>query len=157
MGTAIVVTSGKGGTGKTSSVGALASCLAIAGYRTLCLDCDIGLRNLDLTLGLSSLAVTNFAEVANGNISLEDAVCKHPNIENLYLLSAPYSLPEDGLSFEQMHEMMEHIKQAYDFCLIDSPAGIGSGFRMAACCADMALVVATPDLSSMRGAQHVVA
>ena len=155
MGTSIVVASGKGGTGKTSSVGAIASFLAAAGYKTLCLDCDIGLRNLDLTLGLSDISFTDFGDVLSGSMPLEVAAVEHPDIENLYLLSAPSALPEGGITYPQMAAFMEQIRNSFDYCLIDSPAGIGSGFRLAASCADSAIVVVTGDISSCRGGQRV--
>ena len=89
MGNAIVFTSGKGGTGKTTAVGAIGSCLAALGHPTLCIDCDVGLKNLDLTLGLTEIAGHDFSEVLDGTISLDDAVIEHPLIKNLFFLTAP--------------------------------------------------------------------
>lgn len=156
MGTAIVVASGKGGTGKTTSVGALASCLACMDYRTLCLDCDVGLKNLDLTLGLTDMAFTDFGDIFFGDMKLEKAIIAHPDIENLYFLSAPVSVPDFGVCMEKMPALMAEIRDKFDFCLIDSPAGIGRGFSLAAECADRAIVVVTGDASSFRSGQRVV-
>ncbi|MGE4484899.1 MAG: septum site-determining protein MinD [Oscillospiraceae bacterium] len=157
MGTAIVITSGKGGTGKTTSVGAIASCLAVLGHRTLCIDCDVGLKNLDLVLGLTDVSSTNFCDVIDGSVSLDDAVCAHPQIENLFFLSAPITRKPEDISAEAMKSLVLQAKDVYDYCLIDSPAGLGAGFRLAVSGADMAIVVATGDAASLRDGQRVVA
>ena len=96
MSTVIAVTSGKGGTGKTSLVGAVGSCLAALGHPTLCIDMDVGLRNLDLSLGLSDRALMDFTDVLQGRCSLRQAVVEHPTVKGLYLLTAPYALPQGG-------------------------------------------------------------
>ena len=98
MATVIAVTSGKGGTGKTSLVGAVSSCLAALGHPTLCIDMDVGLRNLDLSLGLSDRALMDFTDVVQGRCPLEKAVVEHPQIQGLFLLTAPFSLPQDRKS-----------------------------------------------------------
>lgn len=156
MGKAIVITSGKGGTGKTTAVSALSCCLASKGYRTLCLDADIGLKNLDICLGLSDLAVMDFFDILDGRATLEKAVIAHPRINNLFFLTAPVAIPPDSIKRDDMISLIKRLKSEYDFLLIDSPAGIGSGFDLSVCGADSALVIATTDISSYRDAARVV-
>ena len=148
MSTAIVITSGKGGTGKTSITGGVASCLAALGHRVLCIDMDIGLRNLDLTLGLSDRALMDFTDVR--------AAVPHPVIQGLFLLTAPVTLPEAPLSEAAMKELIHRAREGYDYILMDSPAGLGEGFRLACCAADRAVVVSTTDASALRDAQRTV-
>lgn len=156
MSTAIVITSGKGGTGKTSITGGVASCLAALGHRVLCIDMDIGLRNLDLTLGLSDRALMDFTDVLCGRCTLERAAVPHPVIQGLFLLTAPVTLPEAPLSEAAMKELIHRAREGYDYILMDSPAGLGEGFRLACCAADRAVVVSTTDASALRDAQHTV-
>lgn len=156
MGTAIVVASGKGGTGKTSFTGGVASCLAALGHKTLCLDADAGLRNLDITLGMTDRAVMDFSDVAAGRCPLEKAAAPHPVIKGLYLLTAPVRLRTSDCTPEQMARLLSEIKENFDFCLLDAPAGLGSGFRLAATHADQAIVVTVSDASSLRDAQRTV-
>ena len=157
MGKVIVVASGKGGTGKTTTVGAISSCLAALGHKTLCIDCDVGLRNLDIIIGMSEYTVTDFGDVLQGLVSLQDACPEHPKINNLHFIPAPAFRGPEELDPGAMAALIEQIKEQYDFCLIDSPAGIGPGFRLAATGADMAIVVAVSDLSSLRDGQRVTA
>ena len=131
MSTAIVITSGKGGTGKTSITGGVASCLAALGHRVLCIDMDIGLRNLDLTLGLSDRALMDFTDVLCGRCTLERAAVPHPVIQGLFLLTAPVTLPEAPLSEAAMKELIHRAREGYDYILMDSPAGLGEGFGTA--------------------------
>jgi septum site-determining protein MinD len=155
MGKVIVVASGKGGTGKTTSVGAISSCLAALGHKTLCLDCDAGLRNLDIIIGMTEYAVTDFIDVLEGRTDLTGACAEHPIIKNLFFLPAPaFRRPED-IDPEAMSELLEQIREEFEYCLLDAPAGIGPGFRLAAKNADMALIVATGDISSIRDGQRV--
>ena len=156
MGTAIVVTSGKGGTGKTSITGGVAGSLARLGHSVLCIDMDIGLRNLDISLGLNDRALMDFSDVALGRCPLARAAVSHPELKNLSLLTAPMSLPA-GLTPDKVRALLDTARTLYDYILIDSPAGLGPGFRLAACGADRALVVATNDASSLRDAQRTVA
>lgn len=158
MGTVIAVISGKGGTGKTTTVGAVSSCLASRGYKTLCIDCDIGLKNLDLVLGMTDIAFTDFNDVLEGNATLEEAAVEHTQIKNLFLLSAPSNISADEISIEHMKKLVAEAKKNFDYCFIDAPAGIGSGFRLASSTgADMAVVVTTGDASSLRDGQRVTA
>ena len=156
MSTVIAVTSGKGGTGKTSLVGAVGSCLAALGHPTLCIDMDVGLRNLDLTLGLSDRALMDFTDVVAGRCPLVKAVVEHPEIQGLFLLTAPFSLPLN-VSEEAMRELLRQARQLYEYILLDAPAGLGEGFRLAVCGCDRAIVVSTTDASALRDAQRTVA
>lgn len=156
MGTAIVITSGKGGTGKSSFTVGAASCLAAMGKRVLCMDMDIGLRNLDLSLGMTDVALMDVTDVIQGRCSLDRAAVPHPKLETLYLLPAPVTLPKDPLSQAAMIGLIDQVKEKFDFCFIDCPAGIGSGFELSICAADRAIVVAGTDPISIRAAQAAV-
>ena len=155
MGTVIAVTSGKGGTGKTSITGGLASALSLMGRSVLCIDMDIGLRNLDISLGLNDRALMDFSDVALGRCPLARAAVTHPDLKNLSLLTSPMSLPAN-LTVEKVRALLGTARTMYDYILIDSPAGLGTGFRLAVCGADRVLVVATNDASSLRDAQRTV-
>lgn len=151
MGQVIAVISGKGGTGKTSLTAGVASCLAAEGQKVLCIDCDMGLRNLDLSLGLADEATVAFTDVMDGLYTLEDAVT-HPRIPGLDLLTAPVTkLPEDA-DQEAFGRLLEEARRQYDWCLIDAPAGVGVGFQLATRYADELVVVAVADPASMRDA-----
>ena len=156
MGQCIAVVSGKGGTGKTSFSAGVGAALALAGRRVLCVDCDIGLRNLDLALGLSDRALMDFSDVAQGRCSLEDAVVSHPRLPGLRLLTAPLRSRGRPVTSEQMRALMNRVRGQYDFCLLDAPAGLGLGFMLATAAADRCVVVTTADASSLRDAQHTV-
>ncbi len=153
MGTSIVIASGKGGTGKTASTAAIGSFLARSGHRTLCVDMDAALRNLDLTLGLAERVAFDFVDVLSGRVSHSDAVTAHPDIDNLFFLSAPTDLPGEETA-ENFRELLGTLTGEYEYVLLDSPAGIGPGFRLAAAGADMGIVVATGDISSLRDGQR---
>ena len=155
-GQCIAVVSGKGGTGKTSFVAGVGSALALSGRRVLCLDCDIGLRNLDLALGLSDRALMDFSDVAQGRCSLSSAVVEHPNIPGLFLLTAPVRMRGRPVTEEQMAALLQQARSQFDYCLLDAPAGLGSGFQLATCAADRCVVVTCTDASSLRDAQHTV-
>ena len=151
MGQVIAVISGKGDTGKTSLTAGVAACLAAEGQKVLCIDCDMGLRNLDLSLGLADEATVAFTDVMDGLYTLEDAVT-HPRIPGLDLLTAPVTkLPED-VDQEAFGRLLEEVRAQYDWCLIDAPAGVGVGFQLATRYADELVVVAVADPASMRDA-----
>ena len=156
MGIVIAVTSGKGGTGKTSVTGGVAASLAHMDRKVLCIDMDVGLRNLDISLGMSDRALMDFSDVALGRCELERAAAVHPELEKLSLLTAPLSIPEN-LEDASVQSLLEQARASYDYVLLDSPAGLGTGFRLALAHADRALVVATSDASSLRDAQRTVA
>lgn len=155
-GQCIAVVSGKGGTGKTSLTAGVGTALALSGQRVLCVDCDIGLRNLDLALGLTDQALMDFSDVAQNRCSLESAVVSHPNVPNLYLLTAPVRMRGPAVTTLDFRLMLGKIRQQFDYCLLDAPAGLGEGFRLAVCAADRCVVVTTQDASSLRDAQHTV-
>lgn len=156
MGEVIVITSGKGGTGKTTLTAGLGAALARMGQRVLCVDCDVGLRNLDLSLAMADAALMDFSDVLAGRCSLERAAAVHPKVENLFLLTAPLSLPEELSAQGPFQGLLDQARQQYDTVLIDSPAGVGPGFRLAVCGADRAVVVTLSDPASLRDAQRVV-
>ena len=155
IGTAIVITSGKGGTGKTSTAAGVAACLAAMGHRTLCLDGDIGLRNPDLVLGMTDQALMDFTDVIEHRCSLERAAVEHRELKNLFLLTAPVTLPA-GVDEDGMRRLMRQVREQFDFCIIDSPAGVGAGFQLATCAADRALLVSSTDYAALRDGQAAV-
>lgn len=157
MGRAIVITSGKGGTGKTTAVAAIASCLAAMGHKTLCIDMDAGLKNLDLVLGVSDKISWDFNDVLENRVSLEEAAVEHPDIPNLFFLTAPLYTQPEAIDADRMAALLDTVREYYDFCLIDSPAGIGAGFKLAASAADEAIViVSSVDAPALRDSQRVV-
>ncbi|MBQ3089129.1 MAG: septum site-determining protein MinD [Oscillospiraceae bacterium] len=156
MGTSIVVTSGKGGTGKSTFTVGVASCLAAMGKRVLCIDMDMGLRNLDLMLDLSDRALMDVTDVLEGRCSLERAVTGHHMIHSLFLLPAPVTRPAEEIDQERMRALVALAKEQFDFVFLDCPAGIGSGFRLATCAADRAILVCTTDPVSLRAAESAV-
>ena len=130
--------------------------LAQLGHPTLCFDCDIGLRNLDIALAMTDRAVMDFTDVLSGYCSLSDAIAPHPLQKNLYLLTAPTRLNGIRVSQEAFSSLFPEIRRRFDYCLIDAPAGLGNGFRLALSAADRAVVVTTTDASSLRDAQRTV-
>lgn len=154
MSTAVMVTSGKGGTGKTSLTAGVASCLAALGHRVLCIDLDIGLRNLDIALGLADLAVMDFSDVMARRCPLLTAVTNHPDIRDLALLTAPLTLEDPDP--QRFRALVEEAKEYYDFVFMDSPAGLGAGFQLATAAADRAVLVSATDPSALRDAQRTV-
>lgn len=154
MGTAVMVTSGKGGTGKTSLTAGVASCLAALGRRVLCIDVDIGLRNLDLTLGMSDRALMDFSDVMDFRCPLSGATVEQPEIKGLFLLTAP--LTPEGLELDRFQALVEEAKEYFDFVFMDSPAGLGEGFHLARAAADRVIVVSAVDPAALRDAQRTV-
>lgn len=155
MGTAVMITSGKGGTGKTSLTAGVASCLAALGRRVLCVDLDIGLRNLDLTLGMSDRALMDFTDVMDYRCPLLTAAVEQPEIRNLFLLTAPH--PSPGLDQKRFQAVIEEASDYFDFVFMDSPAGLGEGFQLAMAAADRVIVVSAVDPAALRDAQRTVA
>ncbi len=154
MGQIIAVVSGKGGTGKTSLCAGIASGLAKEGSRVLCIDADMGLRNLDIPLGMTELAVIPFTEYLRGVYEAE-SIPEHPKIPGLFLLTAPITETPESVDLQQFTEFLEKIRQLFDFCLIDAPAGVGMGFKLATVAADRVLVVSGCDPASLRDASSV--
>jgi len=152
MGKVITVASGKGGTGKTTVVAALSSCLAVLGHKTLCIDFDEQLKNLDLALCMTDFAVMDFMDVIGGRLDIMAACSESPKIQNLFFLSAPSGkIPEDT-DPSAVKSMYEKIRAEFDYCFIDCPAGIGDGFRLAHTDVDMTIIVTTGDVPSLRDA-----
>ena len=151
VGEVICVLSGKGGTGKTSVCAAVASCLAAEGQSVLCIDADIGLRNLDIALGMAELPIVAFTDVIHGHYGFDDAAV-HPRLPLLQLLTAPVRENEELIHTEGLEQLLRQARERYDFIFIDAPAGVGTGFRLASRYADRCLVVSTPDPASLRDA-----
>ena len=157
MGTALVVTSGKGGVGKTTSSANIGTALALQGKRVVLLDLDIGLRNLDVVMGLSNRIIYDIVDVATGRAKLHQALIKDKRFDDLlYLLPAAQNAEKDALEPEQVVEIVEQLRPDFDFIILDSPAGIEQGFRNATGAADGAIVVTTPEISAVSDADRVV-
>lgn len=157
MGQVLAVISGKGGTGKTSLCAAVAECLALDGQKVLCIDADVGLRNLDISLGLAMEPAIPFTAVMRGEYPLSQASA-HPRISNLDFLTAPVTEAPEDLELDQFGALLEQVRQSYDWCLIDAPAGVGAGFRLAVRHADLAMVVTGGDPAALRdGARTALA
>jgi len=152
----IVITSGKGGVGKTTSTANLAVNLAKEGFKVVAVDADIGLRNLDLVMGLENRVVYNFIDVIEGNCRLKQALVRDKRVDNLYLLPAAQTRTKDAVNPKQMKELCNELRKEFDFILMDSPAGIEGGFQNAAAGADEALVVTTPEISAVRDADRII-
>lgn len=155
MGRAIVITSGKGGVGKTTCTVNLGAALAKQGYGTVLVDADIGLRNLDVVMGLENRIVYHLIDVVQGKCVPQKALIRDRRIENLFLLPSSQSDDKDALTPEHMRSLISELSAHYDFVLIDCPAGIEQGFRNAVVGADEAIIVATPEVSSIRDADRV--
>ena len=151
MGELIAVLSGKGGTGKTSVCAGIATALADSGMKVLCIDCDIGLRNLDISLGMSQISALSFLDVCQGAHSLEQAA-KHPDYPNLQFLTAPMNCPADQIEPLAFAELLRQARQRYQYVFLDAPAGIDAGFQLAAQFADRVLLITGPDPAAVRDA-----
>lgn len=149
LGQVLAVISGKGGTGKTSLCAAVAAWLASDGQKVLCIDADVGLRNLDISLGLTEEPALPFTAVMRGEYQLSQA-SEHPRVPNLFFLTAPVTEAPENLSEVQFGALLEAVRQSYDWCLIDAPAGVGAGFHLAASQADLAMVVTGGDPAALR-------
>ena len=154
MGELIAVLSGKGGTGKTSVCAAVASALALDGKRVLCVDCDVGLRNLDISLAMTDCGALSFLDVCSGEYSLSMA-SQHPLIPDLYFLTAPTNCQADSIDPEVFEEFARRARQEFDFVFLDAPAGVDAGFRLTAAAADRCLVVIGPGPAAVRDATRV--
>lgn len=151
MGQVVAVISGKGGTGKTCLTAAIASCLAAEEQSVLCIDCDAGLRNLDIPLGLSDEAATPFTAVMDGDCGL-DAAAAHPKIPGLHLLTAPVTRTAEELDGEAFGRLVAAAREQFDWCFLDAPAGVGAGFRLTVRNADRAIIVSGAGPATMRDA-----
>ncbi|MCA9798778.1 MAG: septum site-determining protein MinD [Cyanobacteria bacterium HKST-UBA06] len=152
----IVVTSGKGGVGKTTSTANIGAGLARMGYKVALIDTDIGLRNLDILMGLENRIVYNIVDVIEDRCKLNQALVKDKRLPNLCLLPAAQTRDKSALDPKNMKKVVEKLKKDFDFVLIDSPAGIEGGFQNAVAAASEAIVVATPEMSSVRDADRII-
>jgi septum site-determining protein MinD len=156
MGRAIVITSGKGGVGKTTASANLGTALAQLGKSVVLVDADIGLRNLDVVMGLENRIVYHVVDVIRGKCAVAKALIKDRRMDNLWLLPASQTDDKDSVTPEDMKKLICELKATHDFVVIDCPAGIEQGFRNAIAGADEAIVVATPEVSSIRDADRVI-
>jgi len=152
----VVVTSGKGGVGKTTTSAALGAGLAKAGHRTVVVDFDVGLRNLDLIMGCERRVVYDFVNVINGEANLNQAVIRDKRVEGLGILPASQTRDKDALTFEGVQSVLQALSEDYEYVVCDSPAGIERGAHLAMYFADEALVVTNPEVSSVRDSDRVL-
>jgi septum site-determining protein MinD len=152
----IVVTSGKGGVGKTTSSAAISTGLALAGHKTVVIDFDVGLRNLDLIMGCERRVVYDFVNVINKEATLKQALIKDKRTDNLFILPASQTRDKDALTIEGVQSVLDELKNDFDFIICDSPAGIEQGAQMALYFADEAIVVTNPEVSSVRDLDRIL-
>ena len=152
----VVVTSGKGGVGKTTSSSAIASGLALAGKKTAVIDFDVGLRNLDLILGCERRVVYDFVNVINQEANLNQALIRDKRCDNLYVLPASQTRDKDALSIEGVGTVIDQLKEEFDYIVCDSPAGIEKGAMLAMYYADDAIIVTNPEVSSVRDSDRML-
>lgn len=152
----IVVTSGKGGVGKTTTSASFATGLALRGHKTVVIDFDVGLRNLDLILGCERRVVFDFVNVIHEEAKLQQALIKDKNIENLYILAASQTRDKDALTQEGVERVLNELKEEFEYIICDSPAGIERGAHLAMYFADEALIVTNPEVSSVRDSDRVI-
>jgi len=156
MAKVITITSGKGGVGKTTSTANLGTALAGLGNKVVVVDADIGLRNLDVVMGLENRIVYDLVDVIEGNCRLRQALIKDKHEAELYLLPAAQTRDKDAVTKEEMIELVDQLREEFDFVLIDSPAGIESGFKNAIAGADEIIIVTTPEVSAVRDADRII-
>lgn len=156
QGEILVVTSGKGGVGKTTVTASLGAALALKGKRTLVVDADIGLRNLDVILGLENRIVFNLVDVAKNLCKPSQALIKSKKSSNLFLLPASQTDDKDVVSEEEVKSVLDTYRREFHYILVDSPAGIEQGFKNACAGADSAIIVTTPEVSAIRDADRVI-
>lgn len=154
MGEVIVITSGKGGVGKSSITAGIGTELARLGKKTVLFDADVALRSLDIILGTAEKTVYNWLDLATNNCELSQAAIATEDISNLYVISAPAS--RCAIKIEEFCKMFDRLKEEFDYIIIDSPAGIGQGFELSVIPADLALVVATTDPVCLRAANAAI-
>ncbi|MFT8873046.1 MAG: septum site-determining protein MinD [Sporolactobacillus sp.] len=156
MGEAIVVTSGKGGVGKTTTSANIGTVLALHSKKVCLVDTDIGLRNLDVVMGLENRIIYDLVDVARGRCKLNQALVKDKRFDSLSLLPAAQTTDKTAVNPKEMADMVETLKADFDYVIVDCPAGIEQGFRNAVSGADHAIVVTTPEISSVRDADRVI-
>ncbi len=156
MGKVVTVTSGKGGVGKTTSSAAISTGLAMRGHKTVVIDFDVGLRNLDLIMGVERRVVFDFINVINGDANLNQALIKDKRVENLYIFPTSQTRDKDALRKEGVERVMDELRDNFDFIVCDSPAGIEHGALTALYHADAAIVVTNPEVSSVRDSDRIL-
>ncbi len=156
MGEVIVVTSGKGGVGKTTTTANVGTGLARLGKKVVMIDTDIGLRNLDVVMGLENRIVYNLVDVIEGSCRIKQALIRDKKYDSLYLMPSAQTRDKNAVNPEQMKKLTEELKEEYDYILLDCPAGIEQGFLNAIAGADRALVVTTPEVSAIRDADRII-
>ena len=156
MGEIIVVTSGKGGVGKTTTTANIGAGLSRLGKKVLVIDTDLGLRNLDVVMGLENRIVYNLVDVIEGGCRLKQAMISDKRHENLYLLPSAQTKDKSAITPEQMIKLVDGLKPLFDYIILDCPAGIEQGFRNAIAAADQAIVVTTPEVSAIRDADRII-
>ena len=154
--TVATITSGKGGVGKTTTTANLAVALAMGGKKVVCIDGDIGLRNLDVVLGLENRIVYDLVDVVEGRCRLRQAMIRDKRLPELYLIPAAQTRDKSAVSPSDMVRLCDELRQEFDWILIDSPAGIERGFRNAVAPADMVIVVTNPEVSAVRDADRII-
>lgn len=152
----LVVTSGKGGVGKTTTSAAIGTGLALRGHRTVIVDFDVGLRNLDLIMGCERRVVYDFVNVINGDATLNQALIKDKRLENLYILAASQTRDKDALTQEGVEKVLTELAEQFEYVICDSPAGIEKGAHLAMYLADAAIVVTNPEVSSVRDSDRML-
>lgn len=156
MGEVIVITSGKGGVGKTTTTANIGTGLALAGKKVVLIDTDIGLRNLDVVMGLENRIVYDIVDVVEGFCRIKQALIKDKRYEGLYLLPAAQTKDKSAVNPQQMIKLCDELKEEFDYIIIDCPAGIEQGFKNAIAGADRAIVVTTPEVSAVRDADRII-
>ncbi len=156
MSEVIVITSGKGGVGKTTTSANVGTGLAVLGKKTVLIDTDIGLRNLDVVMGLENRIVYNLVDVVEGNCRMKQALIRDKRYPNLYLLPSAQTRDKTAVSPEQMKKLVDDLRDEFDYILLDCPAGIERGFHNAIAGAERALVVTTPEVSAIRDADRII-
>ncbi|MGN7359865.1 septum site-determining protein MinD [Paenibacillus sp. SAF-054] len=156
MGEAIVVTSGKGGVGKTTTSANIGTALALLGKKVCLVDTDIGLRNLDVVMGLENRIIYDLCDVAEGRCRLNQALVKDKRFDELYMLPAAQTKDKNAVSPEQVRDIILELKKEYEYIIIDCPAGIEQGFKNAIAGADKAIVVTTPENAAVRDADRII-
>jgi septum site-determining protein MinD len=156
MAKVITVTSGKGGVGKSTTTANVSTALALRGKKVIAVDFDIGLRNLDMILGLENRIVYDVVDVMEGRCNLAQAIIKDKRTQNLHFLPASQTKDKTVLDKDKVEKLINELKNSFDYIIIDSPAGIESGFEHSIYLADMALVVTTPEISAVRDADRVI-
>ncbi|NDH09576.1 MAG: septum site-determining protein MinD [Gammaproteobacteria bacterium] len=156
MATIVVITSGKGGVGKTTTSAAISAGLALKGFKTVVIDFDIGLRNLDIIMGCERRVVYDFVNVINGESNLNQALIKDKRVPNLFILPASQTRDKDALDLEGVETVLNELSKEFDYIICDSPAGIETGALMAMHFADHAIIVTNPEVSSVRDSDRIL-